>query len=315
MSTSKLVSIVVPVLNEQKSIGRFVDHVTKELQSVDIEYAFIFIDDGSSDDTYHVIEQLAETNKRIHAISLSRNFGKEAAICAGIEVSRGDAVIVMDVDLQHPPELLPDMITLWLKDRFKVVEAKKEYRGTETWVNKIGSKIFYSIMTHSTGFDLDGATDYKLLDRQVVNEWKRLPERITFFRGMSSWLGFRATTINFSVPKRLDGHSNWNFVKLVQLAVNAVTSFSALPLYVVTLIGSLFFLFSIVLGLQTLYVYLSGESVDGFTTVILLLLIIGATLSMGIGILGIYVSRIYEEQKSRPRYIIEKSIFPELNDD
>jgi len=315
MTDKKHITIVSPVYNEQQSIVEFIDRITKQTETFNIYLDFIFIDDGSTDRTLEIIKKVALSRKNIEVISLSRNFGKEAAIFAGLENADADAVIVMDSDLQHPPELLNEMVRLWVNEGYKLVEAKKVRRGEESFLNKLGSKVFYSIMSRSTQLDFNGATDFKLLDRDVVSELMQFRERVTFFRGLSSWLGHDSARVPFTVPERYRGSSSWSFLKLTRLGVNAITSFSAAPLHVVTLLGFLFLIFSILLGLQTIFMYLTGKSVGGFTTVILLLLIIGATISIGIGMIGIYLSRIYDELKFRPRYIVKESTLRKLKSD
>lgn len=301
-------SIVTPVLNEEAQINEFVKSVNEVLAAVPVSYTFLFIDDGSVDGTWNQILGLRAENPNVSAIRLSRHFGKEAALSAGLEASTGDAVVVMDVDLQHPPKLLPEMIRLWSDGSFKVVEGRKVERGREAWTKRIAAKAFYALIKRSTGFDLDGATDFKLLDRTVVDTWKSMPERVTFFRGMCAWMGFEPAVVVFSVPSENCRPTQWNVRQLIRLAFDGITAFTSVPLHIVTILGILFFIFSILLGAQTLYIYFSGRAVDGFTTVILLLLMTGSGILMGLGVIGVYIARIFNELKARPRYVIIETL-------
>jgi dolichol-phosphate mannosyltransferase len=243
-------------------------------------------------------------------VRLSRNFGKELALCAGLERARGDAVIVMDGDGQHPPGLLPEMVQRWRTTHADVVEAVKVKRGRETLSGKLSALLFYIILNKLSGFDLKGASDFKLMNRKAINAWLAMQERNVFFRGMTVWMGFTTVRIPFEVAPRSAGKSNWSYLKRVRLAITGLTAFSSFPLQLVTLAGGLFFIFAVVLGAQTLYLKLLGRAVSGFATVILLELIIGSSLMISLGIVGEYLARIYEEVKGRPRYFVADSIEP-----
>jgi glycosyltransferase involved in cell wall biosynthesis len=301
-------SIVIPVYREQASLEKTIRRVHDVLRSLNETFEFILVDDGSPDGTWTEIECLSRQFAMIRAIRLSRNFGKESALAAGLEVARGDAVIVMDGDLQHPPELIPEMVRIWRESRADVVEAVKDHRGTEPFTNKVGAMLFYAIVKNLSAYDLRGATDYKLMDRRVIDAWLKLGERSLFFRGMVAWLGFRRVQIPFLVQGRIEGKSRWSVFQLIRLAVTAVTAFSSFPLHLITFAGIGFLAFAVILGSQTLFYKLVGEAVSGFATVILLLLIIGGALMIGLGVIGEYISRIYEEVKGRPRYIIAERI-------
>ena len=214
----------------------------------------------------------------------------------------------MDADLQHPPELIPEMVRLWKEEGYEVVEGVKALRGQESLVNKAGAGLFYYILSKFSGFDIKQASDFKLLDKKVVHAWQSMNERNTFFRGMSAWVGFNRISIPFNIKNRTGGASKWSLFKLFKLAINAITSFSSLPLHIVTFMGLIFLLGSLILGIQTLYMKLKGIAYSGFTTVILLLLIIGSTLMISLGIIGTYIAKIYEEVKGRPRYIVAEQI-------
>ena len=207
-----------------------------------MRYEFILVNDGSTDNTWDVIRSLAREIKEIKGIKLSRNFGKESAISTGLAFASGDAVIVMDGDLQHPPELIPEMIRYWNEGAADIIEAVKVDRGLEPFPVKMRAHFFYWIMKHLTDLDLNNASDYKLLDRRVVDAHNKLPESSRFFRGIISWLGFKKIQVPFSVGERPKGRSRWSLRQLIRLAMNASTSFSSLPLHFITLLGMLTFL-------------------------------------------------------------------------
>lgn len=307
MKESK-VSVVIPVFNEEKQIGKSIEVISEVLVSYSINFEIILVDDGSRDNTWKVIKELCVSSSHIKAIRFSRNFGKESALCAGLEAVTGSACIVMDADLQHPPEIIPQMVHLWEKEGFDVVEGIKSSRGKESLINKIGALSFYGILKKLSGFDLDSASDFKLMDAKVIDAWKEMKERNTFFRGMSAWVGFNRTSISFNVAERITGKSKWSLVHLFRLAVTAITSFSSMPLQLVTLLGIAFLFGSFLLGLQTLYMKFKGIAVSGFTTVILLQLIIGSALMISLGIIGTYIARIFDEVKNRPRYLVSERI-------
>lgn len=304
------ISIIIPVYNEEKQIEETVGIIMQILSGNGIGCEFVLVDDGSSDGTWETITRLSRNFSCVSAIKLSRNFGKEAAICAGLERARGDACLIIDSDLQHPPSLIPEMARLWRIEGYDVVEGIKSSRGKESYVTRIGASLFYKLLKLLSGYDLENTSDFKLLDRRVVEVWKKLGEHNTFFRGMSTWVGFKRVSIPFNVSERKTGKSGWSFFKLLKLAIDAITSYSSLPLQVVTLIGVLFLLGSVVLGIQTLYKKFAGQALSGFTTVILLQLIIGSCLMISLGIIGTYLARIYDEVKSRPRYIVSEEIGP-----
>ena len=297
-------SIVIPVYNEANTLTKSLPEIGNFVRSTRLPYEIIVIDDGSRDGTWDILRTVSHTDQKIKAIKLSRNFGKESAIAAGLEFASGSAVIIMDGDLQHPPEIIPEMIRLW-KEGFDIVEAVKADRGTEHVSSRIGAKLFYWLMKHLSELDLDNSSDFKLLDRKVVIAHNRLPESSRFFRGIVSWLGFKKAQISFSVKDRISGRSRWSIFRLVKLAIQASTSFSSLPLHIITILGLVTFAISIIMGVQTLYMKFSGSAVSGFTTVIILLLSIGSVLMISLGIIGIYIGRIFEEVKGRPGFIIE----------
>ena len=300
-----LLSIVLPAYNEEQNIANTAQVLSKLLEENGIEYELVFISDGSKDGTFSEIVKAAAANPRIRGAEFSRNFGKEAGIFAGLELTTGDAVIVMDCDLQHPPQVIPLMWEKW-QNGAEVVEGIKSSRGRESLGHKLSAGLFYRIMSKLIKMDMNASSDFKLLDRKVVNVLLKLPERNTFFRALSFWAGFRTESVSYEVQERQFGESKWSFWSLMRYAITNATSFSTLPLQVVTVAGLLFLLFSVVLAIQTLVKFLTGTAVEGFTTVILLLLIIGGLLMLSLGVIGHYIARIYEEVKGRPKYIISR---------
>lgn len=305
MNSNHFLSIILPAYNEQDNILYAFDVISNILSAASIPFELIFIDDGSDDMTYQNIQILSSKNPQVKGICFSRNFGKEAAIFAGLEASTGDCCLIMDCDLQHPAELIPEMYRLW-QDGYEVVEGVKASRGKENFLHTLCANSFYRIISKASGIDMSKASDFKLLDRKAVDSLLSMPERAPFFRALSSWIGFKTISIPFHVKERENGTSKWSVWKLVKYAIRNITSFSGAPLQFVTFLGWVMFLCSIGLGIQSLYRYFTGTALEGFTTVILLQLLIGSVLMISLGIIGHYISRIYDEIKARPRYLITK---------
>lgn len=300
-----LLSIVLPAYNEEQNIANTAKVLSELLTENAIEYELVFVSDGSKDGTFREICKAAESNPRIKGAQFSRNFGKEAGIFAGLELTTGDAVIVMDCDLQHPPQVIPKMWQMW-QDGVEVVEGIKSDRGRESLGYKLSAGLFYKIMSKLIKMDMNASSDFKLLDRKVVDVLLTLPERNTFFRALTFWAGFRTETVEYEVQDRQFGESKWSFWSLMKYAITNATSFSTLPLQLVTIMGMVSIFFSVVLAIQTMAKYLCGTAVEGFTTVILLILIIGGFIMLSLGVIGHYLARIYEEVKGRPKYIISR---------
>ena len=305
MKTSPEISIIVPVRDEAANLDALIQAVNSQLSDITKDYELIFVDDGSRDETWSKLTGLSNANPRLCAISFNRSFGKESAMRAGLKFARGAAVIIMDGDLQHPPSLLPQMIHSWRADRVMVVEAVKDSKRGSAFSF---SGIFNRILSGLTGFDFSGSSDFKLLDRKVVDQINALPERITFFRGIVSWLGYSSKAIKFTPTRRTRGRTRWSLLRLVGLAIDAVTGFSNSPLRIVTVASAAFMAFAVILSIQTLANWLRGVALEGFTTVIIIVLLVGSVLAFGLGMIGEYLARIFDEIKARPPYIIGEKI-------
>lgn len=302
-----MLSVIIPAYNEQENISNTSQVISGILDEAAIEFEIVFVDDGSKDNTWTEICSVAKVDHRVRGVRFSRNFGKEGAIFAGLRAVTGDCAVLIDCDLQHPPELIPKMYRMW-ESGAEVVEAVKASRGREGLLYKLFAKSFYKIMKGSSGIDLDGASDFRLLDRKAVDALNEMPERLTFFRALSSWVGFSTEKIEFDVKPRAAGKTKWNFRKLFRFALNSITSFTDIPLHLITGVGVVFGIFAVILGIQTLINYFCGNAQEGFSTVILLMLIVGACVLIGIGVIGFYMSKIYEEIKQRPRYIVAERV-------
>jgi glycosyltransferase involved in cell wall biosynthesis len=309
-----ILSVLIPVHNESDQIAENLALIQTEASKPGLPMEVIAIDDGSTDNTWHVLQSMVEQIPGLKVLRFSRNFGKEAAICAGLAYSSGQACIVIDSDLQHPPGLIPEMVRLWREERWDIVEGIKKTRGTEPLINRIGARFFYRTLSRLSGYDLYGSSDFKLLDRKVIDAWLDMRERNTFFRGMITWLGYRRKQITFSVPRRRLTQSRWSFFGLFRLAIVAITAFSSLPLQVVTLLGGLFLLCAILFSAYALVLYFTGLALPGFTTVIILELLIGGVLMISLGIIGTYIAQIYQEVKYRPRYVVAETLRSNMDD-
>lgn len=302
-----MLSVVLPAYNEGKMIGKAAHTISALLEEAKIEYELVFVNDGSKDNTWEEIEKAAALNPHIVGVHFSRNFGKESAMYAGLANAAGDCVAVMDCDLQHPPEVLIDMYRLW-EQGYEVVEAVKKSRGKESFLHKASAGLFYKLISRAVKIDMSRASDFKLMDRQAVEALLAMPERNAFFRALSSWIGYNTTQVEFDVQEREEGESTWSTWSLIKYAITNIAAFSAAPMQLVTIAGVLVFVLGIVIGIQTIVKFCMGQAVEGFTTVILLILIIGSIIMISLGIIGYYISKIYEEVKGRPRYLISKTI-------
>lgn len=303
---NKKISVVIPAYNEGVTLPKLVTEVSQAFIALGMDYEIIVIDDGSADDTWAVLKSCFNECNQLKCIRFTRNFGKEAAIYAGLKISLGEAVIVMDADLQHPPEILQEMVSAWVSTGIQLVEAVKEKRQKESPLRAFGSYLFYNFFMKATGLDLRNSSDYKLLDRQLVERYLNLPESMRFFRGLTKWFGYSSYIIKYNPPERFgkENKSRWTIRGLFNLARSSLISFTSLPIRLITWFGVTTFVVSVMLGIHTLWMKLSGSAVEGFTTVILVTLGIGSVIMISMGLIGEYIAHIYEEIKRRPLYVI-----------
>lgn len=300
----KMLSVVIPAYNEEEMVPVAAKTVAQVLRDAGIVYELVFVDDGSRDRTWEEIRALA--SPQLRGVHFSRNFGKEAAIFAGLQAAKGACVAVMDCDLQHPPEKLAEMYRLW-EQGAEVIEGVKSDRGKESAAHRLAAATFYKLISRATRVDMSRASDFKLLDRKAVNVILTMREKRAFFRALSSWVGFRTATVAYEVRERTAGQSKWSTWSLMKYAVSNITAFTALPLHLVTVFGVLTLLVSLVLGVIALVQKFMGLALGGFTTVIILLLFLGSLIMISLGIIGYYVGNIYEEIKDRPRYVVAET--------
>lgn len=303
---AKMISVIIPSYNEEKMIQRTFETVRNTLETASIDFELIFVNDGSRDGTWNAIRQVSDNDDRINGICFSRNFGKESAIYAGLYYAKGDCAVVIDCDLQHPPEKIVEMYRLW-EQGYEVIEAVKTDRGKESFLHTISARLFYSLISKATHIDMSRASDFKLLDRKAILVLLNMKERNSFFRALSSWIGFKTIQVEFEVQERTEGVSKWSTWSLVKYAISNVTSFSTAPMQIVTFLGIVMFLVSVVMGLIAIIQKIMGQALGGFTTVILLQLFSSSLIMISLGIMGYYIAKIYEEIKGRPKFIVSET--------
>lgn len=310
--TDRLVSLVVPVLNEQDVVPAFlaaIEPVAAELLGMVGRVEVVFVDDGSTDRTIARIQDHAPGSFDIRIVKLSRSFRKDNAIAAGLAHAAGDAVIPIDVDLQDPPDLIPRMVAAWL-DGAKVVNAKRASREADTWFKRTTSRAFYSVFNRLSDVRMDpNVGDFRLLDRQVVDILNEMPERVRFMKGMFAWLGFNPVTLEYDRPERAAGETKWNVWKLWNFALDGITGSTTLPLRAWTYLGSFVAVFALLMGtLLIVRTLISGIDVPGYASLMVVVLFLGAVNLIALGILGEYIGRLTVESKRRPIYVVDRVI-------
>jgi glycosyltransferase involved in cell wall biosynthesis len=308
MSKRPLISVVTPFYNEEETVAIFHKQITAVVDAIpDADFEFICVNDGSWDATLPRLVELASLDRRVRVIDLSRNFGKEAALTAGLDEAQGDAVIPIDADLQDPPELIAEMIARW-REGFEVVMARRTDRQADSYLKRKTAELFYRF--HNSISDTaipPDVGDFRLMDRAVVSALKLLPERRRFMKGLFAWVGFKATTINYSRPARVAGSTKFTGWRLWNFALEGVTSFSTIPLRMWTYIGTFIALFAFCYAVYiVLHTILSGSDVPGYASLITIVLFLGGIQLVGIGVIGEYIGRIYMESKQRPVYIVRQ---------
>lgn len=300
-----MVSVIIPACNEEDNIHLITRTVASILEKEGIVFELLFINDGSKDNTWANIAAEASASPNVRGVSFSKNFGKESAIFAGLAESKGACCVVIDCDLQHPPEKIVEMYRLW-QQGYEVVEGVKVSRGKESAAHSFAAKCFYKIISRSVDFDMSRASDFKLLDRKAVDVLLTLREKNVFFRALSSWIGFKTAEVLYEVRERTSGKTKWSTWSLIQYAVRNITSFSSLPLQLIAVLGVVVLIVSVILGGITLYQKAVHTALDGFTTVIVVMLFLGSIIMISLGCIGYYIAKIYDEIKDRPRYIISQ---------
>lgn len=304
----KLVSIVVPCYNEQESLPHLYEAVDKIMAGLpQYMWELLLVNDGSRDETMPIIRKLAQKDKRISYVDLSRNFGKENAMLAGFDYVKGDCMILMDADLQDPPSLIPEMLKYW-EEGYDDVYAKRRNRGKESWLRKRFSLLFYWLLDKSTRFEiLKNVGDFRLLDRKCIDALRQMRESERYTKGLFCWIGYRKKEIVFDRSDRQYGSSHWNFFQLAALAIEGLTSFTVSPLRWATYMGGIIGLGALAYLVWTLIkVAIWGDPVAGFPTLISVILFLGASQLLAIGILGEYIGKIFNESKGRPVYLVQE---------
>lgn len=302
-----LLSVVIPAYNEELMVGKTCRVLHDILTKAGIRYELVLVNDGSKDRTWEEIQAAGKKDQHILGVHFSRNFGKESAVFAGMAQTTGDVVAVMDCDLQHPPEVLLEMYHKW-EEGYQVIEGIKKSRGKESFLHKESAGFFYGIMSRITRIDMQNTSDFKMLDRQVVNTILSMPERNMFFRATTSWVGYRTAYVEFEVREREAGESKWSTWSLVKYAFTNIVAFTTIPLQFVTVGGGICFLCSLILMIYSLVQYFTGHAIEGYTTILLVMLLLGSAVMLSLGIIGYYMAKIYEEVKHRPRYIISQIV-------
>jgi glycosyltransferase involved in cell wall biosynthesis len=304
-----LVSIIIPVLNEEGNVEILYQSLLDALKKSLHQFEVLFIDDGSTDKTLSIIDKIAQKDPRIRGISFSRNFGHQAALSAGLDLARGDAVISMDGDLQHPPKLIPTLLDKW-KEGFDVVYTIREETADASSFKLATAKWFYRLMNKIGHINLPAnAADFRLLSRPVVDELKRLEERALFLRGLVQWVGFRQTAVSYKAEKRYSGKSKFALGSMLKFAADGITSFSTAPLLFSLYFGFCVSILSFLYALYAIYARLfTNQSLPGWASILVAVLFLGGVQLITLGILGLYLGKLFQEVKRRPRYIVKDTI-------
>lgn len=305
----KKISIVVPVYNEQDNLKEFHKRITAIMNDTGYDYNLVFVDDGSKDSSAFILKQLVEEDNHVEAYLLSRNYGHQMALTCGLDNADGEAVITMDGDLQHPPELLPELIRLW-EEGSEIVMTKRLATEDAGFLKNITSSCYYKLINIMSKVEITpGGSDFRLMDKKAVEAFRLYRERARFIRGMVSTLGFNVSVVEFVAPPRFAGHSKFNLHKMLHFALDGITAFSNLPLRWAFYLGLFFGLCSLLLLGHVFYVkFISDDAVPGWATTTVSILFLGGIQLVGIGILGEYIGRIFEEIKHRPLYLVSKHL-------
>ena len=302
-------SVVIPVLNEETNLPVLYERVVGELRSLDCDFEILFVDDGSTDSSTARIAELHRADPRVKMLSMSRNFGHQAALTAGMDHATGDAVIAMDADLQHPPDVIRELVRRW-KEGYEVVYTVRKATEGAGPLKRASAKFFYRIFRALSDIDLPAnSADFRLLDRRVVEAFRQIRERTRFLRGLVGWAGFRSIAVPYQADARLAGQTKYSPARMIRLAIDGLVSFSTMPLYVAIYVGGVLALLGVVYLGYALYArFVTGNVVPGWTSLIILVTFVGGIQLVLMGIIGIYIGKIYEEAKQRPLYLIRETL-------
>jgi dolichol-phosphate mannosyltransferase len=300
------ICVVVPCYNEEESLPFFYNELKSTLQKLQISYEIIFINDGSSDATQTTLSQFSSSDSNVKVIELSRNFGHQAALLAGLNHSIGQVVITMDSDLQHPPTLIPELI-LKSKEGYDIVNTIREETEGVGFIKNITSRFFYKAINFLSDVSIkQGAADFRLMSRKAVDAFISFPEKVRFNRGLVSWMGFNTSYVSYNASKRIAGTTKFSFLKMLKFAINGITSFSSKPLQIPVILGFVSVVLGLIYSAFILYQFVQGETIQGWTSTVIIILFLGGAQMFSLGIVGIYVAKIFEESKNRPVYIVKE---------
>jgi len=302
------ISLVIPAFKEEDVIMLTLNEATRVLETITQDYEIVAVDDGSTDMTFTRVMEAHQANNRIKGLKFSRNFGKEAAMLAGMARARGQVVVTMDGDLQHPPGVIPEMVEKWRKGA-QIVHGVKQTRQYGGLFHRTFARLFYGLFSKIAGFKINNSSDFKLLDAKIASLLVRdFPEQQRFLRGLSCWVGYRQESVTFEVSERPVGESRWGLSALFRYGWNSLTSYTSLPLQLVPFMGVIMLLISVILGTEALVSRLRGESITGFATLEITMLFSGSMIMIGLGIVGQYLARVYDELKKRPTFLVADEV-------
>ncbi|HDX9639357.1 MULTISPECIES: glycosyltransferase family 2 protein [Bacillus] len=305
----KLISVVVPMYFEEEVAQECYNRLKSVMLQNDINYEFVFVNDGSTDRTMEILSEIAANDYRTKIVNFARNFGHQVAVTAGIAAAKGDAIVIIDADLQDPPEVIPELIAKW-EEGYEVVYAKRKQRKGETWFKLLTAKYFYKFLNYMSDIDIPKDTgDFRIIDRKVADVFNQMTERNRFIRGMMSWVGFRQTYVEYERDERFAGETKYPLKKMIKFASDGIIAFSTKPLRIVMTLGLLSVLVSIIVLLYTITVKIIGSGTQtGWASIMVAITFFSGIQLLGLGIVGQYIARIYDESKNRPIYIVKETI-------
>ncbi|MBM6648596.1 glycosyltransferase family 2 protein [Bacillus sp. RIT 809] len=305
----KLISIVVPMYFEEEVAQECYNRLKSVMLQNNINYELVFVNDGSTDRTMEILSEISANDYRTKVVNFARNFGHQIAVTAGIAAAKGDAIVIIDADLQDPPEVIPELIAKW-EEGYEVVYAKRKQRKGETWFKLLTAKYFYKFLNYMSDIDIPKDTgDFRIIDRKVADVFNQMTERNRFIRGMMSWVGFRQTYVEYERDERFAGETKYPLKKMIKFASDGIIAFSTKPLRIVMSLGLLSVLISIIVLLYTITVKIIGNDTQtGWASIMVAITFFSGIQLLGLGIVGQYIARIYDESKNRPIYIVKETI-------